>query len=84
MCLGIPGKIIDIYDTSGLRMGKVDFGGAVREVCLAYVPEAPVGDYVLIHVGFAISRISEEEALESMALLRQMADLGSELGLEAG
>jgi hydrogenase expression/formation protein HypC len=80
MCLGIPGKIIDIYEAAGLRMGRIDFGGAVREACLAYVPEAQVGDYTLIHVGFALSLLSEAEAQASLAILREMADLETELG----
>jgi len=69
MCLGIPGKITEITSDELLRMGKVDFGGAVREVCLAYVPEAQIGDYVVVHVGFAISHINEEEARQSFYLM---------------
>jgi len=65
MCLGIPGRIIETNDNALMRMGKVDFGGIVREVCLAYVPEARVGDYVIVHVGFAISQLDEEEARET-------------------
>ncbi len=71
MCLGIPGKIVEVYEARGLRMGRVDFGGAKKEACLEYVPEAQVGDYAIIHVGFAISRLSEEEAQETLALLRE-------------
>lgn len=82
MCLGIPGKIIDIYEANGLRMGKVDFGGVTREACLAYVPDVAVGDYTVIHVGFAISQISEEEALETLKLLNEIEDLAAELGEE--
>jgi hydrogenase expression/formation protein HypC len=82
MCLGIPGKIIDIYESDGLRMGKVDFGGVMREACLEYTPEAEVGAYTLIHVGFAISVISEEEALESLKLIREIVNLEEELGNE--
>ncbi len=84
MCLGVPGKIVEIYETNGLKMGKVDFGGVYREACLAYIPEAQVGDYTLIHVGFAISRLSEEEAQESLALLQEMANLDQELGPNEG
>jgi hydrogenase expression/formation protein HypC len=73
MCLGVPGAILEIYETDGLRMAKVDFGGARREVCLAYVPEAAVGDYVIVHVGFAISIVSEAEARETRALLEEIA-----------
>jgi len=82
MCLGIPGKIIEIYNENGLRMAKIDFGGVRREACLEYVPEAKTGDYTLIHVGFALNLISEQEALETLDLLRQINDLGSELGIE--
>jgi len=84
MCLGIPGKIIEIYEAGGLRMGKVDFGGAIREACLEYVPEAKVGEYTVIHVGFAISRLSESEAQETLDLLRQMVDITQEIGPEVG
>ena len=79
MCLGVPGKIIEIYDQGGLKMGKVDFGGVVRETCLAYVPEAKVGDYTLIHVGFALNLIDEEEALETLDLLKQIGDFEKEI-----
>jgi len=82
MCLGVPGKIVEIYENSGLQMGKIDFGGVTREACLAYVPEAKVGDYTLIHVGFALNLISEEEAQETLDLLRQISDLDQELGPE--
>lgn len=78
MCLGVPGRIVEIYETDGLRMGKIDFGGVQREACLEYVPEARLGDYTVIHVGFAISRLSEEDALASLEILRQMADLEEE------
>jgi hydrogenase expression/formation protein HypC len=81
MCLGIPGKIIEVYETNGLRMGKVDFGGVTREACLDYVPEADIGDYTIIHVGFAISKVSEEEAQETLKIIREIADIGEELAL---
>jgi len=80
MCLGVPGKIIEIYESNGLKMANVDFGGVTREACLEYVPEAQIGDYTLIHVGFALNLISEEEALETLDLLRQIADVEEELG----
>jgi hydrogenase expression/formation protein HypC len=79
MCLGIPGKIIEIYDKNDLKMGKIDFGGVIRESCLAYVPEAKIGDYVLVHVGFALNLISEKEANETMEILRKIADVDAEL-----
>lgn len=73
MCLGVPGKIIEIYESDGLLMGKIDFSGVIREACLAYVPEARVGDYALIHVGFALNLISEAEAQETLDLIEQIA-----------
>jgi hydrogenase expression/formation protein HypC len=82
MCLGVPGRITEIYETNGLRMGRVDFGGAMREVCLAYVPEAEVGEYTIVHVGFGLSVLSEAEAQASLAVLREIADLEAELGPE--
>lgn len=83
MCLGVPGKIVDIYEANGLSMGKIDFGGVVREACLTYVPEAQIGDYTVIHVGFAISQLSEEEAMETLEILREIADVDEELGIES-
>lgn len=80
MCLGVPGKIIEIYDAGGLRMGRIDFGGVQREACLEYVPEAEIGDYTVIHVGFAISRLSEEEAMASLEILGEIVNLSEELG----
>ncbi len=75
MCLGIPGKVIEVRDEAGLKMGRVDFGGVRKEACLAYVPDVGLGDYVIVHVGFAISRVDEEEALRTLELLSQMGDL---------
>jgi hydrogenase expression/formation protein HypC len=72
MCLAIPGKILEIYETNGLLMGRIDFGGVVREACLAYVPEAKVGDYTIIHVGFALHVIDEAEASQTLALLGEI------------
>jgi hydrogenase expression/formation protein HypC len=80
MCLGVPGKITQIYEADGLRMGRIDFGGTQREACLAYVPEAGVGDYTVIHVGFAISLLSEEEANATLEILREIVDLEEEIG----
>ena len=81
MCLGVPGKVIEIYEVGGLKMGKVDFGGVTREACLAYVPEISVGEYTVIHVGFAISQISEEEAMLSLETLQELTSLEEELGI---
>lgn len=83
MCLGIPGKITEIFEANGLPMGKVDFGGVTKECCLAYVPEAKVGDYTIIHVGFALNIVDEAEALETLDMLRQIDALGAELGAES-
>lgn len=83
MCLGVPGKVIKVYQREGLPMGKVDFGGVVRETCLSYVPEVEVGQYVVVHVGFAISIVSEEEAQETLEMLREIIDLEEEIGPEA-
>jgi len=74
MCLGIPGKITDIYQKDSLRMARIDFGGIIKEACLEYTPEANVGDYALIHVGFAISLMDEEEAQETLKLIREVAE----------
>ena len=79
MCLGVPGKIIETYEKGGLHMAKVDFGGIFREACLEYVPEAQIGEYCIIHVGFAISLLSESEALETLDLLRQIGVTKEEL-----
>jgi hydrogenase expression/formation protein HypC len=79
MCLAVPGKIISRQDTDGVQMGQVQFGGIVRQACLDFVPEAAVGDYVLVHVGFAISRVDREEAERTYQLLEQMDALQAEL-----
>lgn len=75
MCLGVPGKVIEVFNEEGLRMGTVDFGGITRKACLEYAPEVEVGTYVVIHVGFAISVVDEEEAKRSYALLAEMGNL---------
>jgi hydrogenase expression/formation protein HypC len=76
MCLAVPGKVVEIQGEGNLRMGRVDFCGVQRQACLAYVPEVRVGDYVLVHVGFAISRIDEEAARETLATLAEIEALG--------
>src|SRR3954451_21918291 len=75
MCLAIPGKVVDTFDQRGLRMAKVQFGGIVREACLEYVPETQVGEYVLVHVGFAISRVDEAEAQRTYQALKDLDQL---------
>jgi hydrogenase expression/formation protein HypC len=79
MCLAIPGKVVSIEQANGLRVGRVQFGGIVRQASLDFVPEAEVGDYVLVHVGFAISKVDEEEAARTYQLLDEMGAIESEL-----
>lgn len=76
MCLGVPGEILSITPNAlGMHMGQVSFGGIVKEICLAYTPEAQVGNYVIVHVGFAISVVDEDEAAKTFAYLREIEDL---------
>ncbi len=75
MCLAIPGKIVELHESHDVRMARVDFGGVIRDACLEYLPEAGLGDYVLVHVGFAISRVDEEEAARTYQALREMDQL---------
>ena len=79
MCLGIPGEVMDVREDDGVRVGKVRFGGVSRDVCLECVPETKVGDYVLVHVGFAISRLDPDEAARTYQTLMELA--GAEEGL---
>ena len=72
MCLAVPGKIIEIYEAGGLKMAKVDYGGVVRETCLAYVPEAQVGEYAIVHAGFALNILDEVEALKTLAMFKEI------------
>ena len=74
MCLAIPGKITTIFEEEGMPMGKVDFGGVVRTVCLAYLPDAQIGDYAIVHAGFAISQLDEAEAQQTLALLQDLEE----------
>jgi hydrogenase expression/formation protein HypC len=83
MCLAIPGKIVEIFERDGLKMAKVDYGNIFRETCLEYVPEAQVGEYCVVHVGFAISLMNEEDAKESLELLKEISDIEEELGKDA-
>lgn len=80
MCLGVPGCLIRAWqaEVDGLPMGQVDFGGIKKEVCLSFVPKAQVGDYVMVHVGFAISRVNADEAKRTLATLAQMGKLAAE------
>jgi hydrogenase expression/formation protein HypC len=82
MCLAIPGKVEQITTDGDVRMGRVNFGGVVKNVCLDYVPDVVVGDYTIVHVGFALSKIDEQSALETLELFRQMGAFDEELATE--
>jgi hydrogenase expression/formation protein HypC len=79
MCLGIPGKVVELYQANGMKMGKVDFGGVIREACLEYLPDIQIGEYTIVHVGFGISQLDEEEAMQTLEMLREMEMLADEL-----
>lgn len=79
MCLGIPGRVVEVQERDGARMARVDFDGIVKDVCLEYLPELDVGDYAIVHVGFAISPLDEESAMESLELMRRQGVLEEEL-----
>ncbi|OGU60746.1 MAG: hydrogenase assembly protein HypC [Ignavibacteria bacterium RBG_13_36_8] len=79
MCLGIPGKIIEIFEENGIQMGMVDFGGVKKNVCLQYIPEAKVGDYTIVHVGFGISILNEYEANETINYIKEIEDIDNKL-----
>ena len=80
MCLAVPGQIKEIYEAMGTRMARVSFGGIVKEVCLAYLPEIAVGDYTIVHVGFAITKVDEASANQTLATFREMGLLEEEFG----
>lgn len=82
MCLGIPGRVAEIYEAGGVRMGKVDFDGIVKNVCLAYLPEINVGDYTIVHVGFAITQLDEQSARETLDLFHSLGILEEELNAD--
>jgi hydrogenase expression/formation protein HypC len=75
MCLAIPGKVIETLESDGLKVAKVSFGGMVKQVCLEYTPEVVPGDYVLVHVGFALSRIDQEQAERTYKILEELGQL---------
>lgn len=83
MCLGVPGRVDTVWEVHGMRMAMVDFGGIRKEVCLAYVPEVEVGDYTIVHVGFALTKLDEASALETLELMRGVGLLEQELGPRA-
>ncbi len=80
MCLAVPGRVEEIAEKEGVLMGRVNFGGIVKDVCLAYVPEIAVGDYTIVHVGFALTRIDEESARQTLQAFHEMGLLEEELG----
>ena len=86
MCLGVPGRVDTVWEVHGMRMATVDFGGIRKEVCLAYVPEVEVGDYTIVHVGFALTKLDEASALETLELMRSVGLLEQEFapGAEPG
>jgi len=86
MCLAVPGKIVEIEDSGGdlMRLGTVDFGGVRKDINLAFTPEAKIGDYVLVHVGFALNTVDEAEAARIFEDLRRLGEIESELGPGAG
>lgn len=81
MCLGVPGRVEEVWEANNTRMATVDFGGVRKEVCLAYVPEVQVGDYTIVHVGFALTRLDEASALETLELFKSVGLLDDELGI---
>ena len=78
MCLGVPGKILKIYEDNSIKMSEVDFNGVTMQVCLETTPQARIGDYVIVHAGFAITLLEESEALETLAMLDQISKLGEQ------
>ena len=80
MCLAVPGKVIEIWQKDDTHMANVDFGGVVKEVCLEFVPDIQVGEYTIVHVGFALQRLDEKSAMETLDLFRQMGELDMEFG----
>jgi hydrogenase expression/formation protein HypC len=83
MCLAVPGRIVEFRDEHQTRMAIVDFDGIRKDACVAYLPDVAVGDYVLVHVGFAISKVDERSALESLAMFQQLGTLEENLGVES-
>ena len=79
MCLGVPGRVEEVWEANGTRMATVDFGGVRKEVCLAYVPDVTVGDYTIVHVGFALTKLDERSALETLELFKSVGLLDAEL-----
>ena len=81
MCLGVPGQVTAVWEANGTRFATADFGGVTKEICLAYVPEVVVGDYTIVHVGFALTKLDEKSALETLELFRSVGLLDEELNV---
>ena len=81
MCLGVPGQVTAVWEANGTRFATADFGGVTKEICLAYVPDVVVGDYTIVHVGFALTKLDEKSALETLELFRSVGLLDEELNV---
>ncbi len=84
MCLAVPGKVVSLHEVNGVQMGKVDFDGITKDICLAYMPDIKISEYVIVHVGFAIEKLDEKSALETLQMFREMGFLEEELGATEG
>ncbi len=84
MCLAVPGKVVSLHEAGGVQMGKVDFDGINKDICLAYMPDIKIGEYAIVHVGFAIEKLDEKSALETLQMFREMGFLEEELGATEG
>jgi hydrogenase expression/formation protein HypC len=84
MCLGIPGKVVDIWEEAGTRMSTVDFGGTTKAVCLAYLPDMQIGEYAIVHAGFAIARLDEASANDTLRMFEELGVLDEELAGSEG
>lgn len=80
MCLAVPGKVVELWERDGTRMATVDFGGVRKEVCLEFVPDIEIGEYTIVHVGFALQRLDEQSAMETLALFQELGELDKEFG----
>ena len=80
MCLAVPGKVVSLFETNGVQMGKMDFDGITKTICLAYIPDIQIGEYAIVHVGFAIEKLDEKSALETLEVFRNMGFLEEEFG----
>lgn len=84
MCLAVPGRIVDVRDEDGTKMATIDFDGVRKEICLAFLPEIAVGDYAIVHVGFAIAQVDEAEALRTLQMMNELGVLDEEFGVTGG